>query len=148
MKKYQPKKLLYAMLISLCFILMLPLIVQAEMPNNLSNAGCKSCHIDYPGTIGTSVTYKHKITNCTNCHIGNPAIEKMWNCRYCHLTTYYDTYPLSLAGYPDWTGTVSGFKSWRDPLRGAPLGSETRWMGAHFTGGSSIYLPPNSWPIA
>lgn len=120
-----------------------------EMPNTMSNTACVNCHKDYQGLVTGTAIFNHKTTNCMNCHIGGPNLSAMWNCRYCHNTTYYDTYPLSSAGlgYPDWTGTVSGFKSYRDPLRGAPLGSKTRWMAGHFAGGSPQYLPPNSWPI-
>lgn len=133
--------------VTLVFILLFPVFARAEMPNNLSNAGCKSCHTDYPGTVSPYV-FKHSTVNCTRCHTsghGALQLEKMWNCRYCHLTTYQDTYVWPTGSY---TGAVSGFKSYRDPLRGAPLGSELKWMGGHFAGGALTATSlPTDWPI-
>jgi hypothetical protein len=140
----------------IAMLAILPVPARAEMANNLSNAGCASCHTGYPGTQPTS--FAHETTNCTRCHSGMHgavfSVDKMWNCRYCHLTTYTDTYSWP-QGYHDeswihgsYTGTVSGFKSWRDPLRGAPLGSKLHWMASHFSGGTfTTTALPSDWPI-
>lgn len=138
-------KLTLMMLCSILGLLLaLPGVARAEMANNLSNPGCVSCHQNYPN--------QHKVTNCSPCHGGylegttaQPNFAAMWNCRYCHLTKVFDTYPLSTAGlgYPDWTGSMSGFRSWGTPLHNGPLEDRSWWQAGHFGNGGAQYLPPN-----
>lgn len=90
--------------------LLLPsLVVAAEMPNNLANEACITCHQNYPGlkTGIQSYDVRHKFTNCITCHTSS-VVEWMWNCRYCHLTAYQGS---------------SGFKSYSGPLKGNLLGT-------------------------
>jgi hypothetical protein len=113
----------------IAMLAILPVPARAEMANNLSNPGCVSCHTNYPTN--------HATTNCNTCHIGGPTLSAMWNCRYCHLTQVWDTYT------PDYTGYMSGFRSWLDPLHNGPLGSKGWWQAGHYGNGGSQYLPPN-----
>ena len=69
--------------------LLIPVSARADLPNNLTNEACITCHQNYPAIKqGTIYTPKHKWDVCDNCHT-NKALDSMWNCRFCHIESKF-----------------------------------------------------------